>query len=157
MRSTLMKTSFSTRIAAYFGGLFIAAISVIFALWYFGIPQLGLPGAQTKWLAESTALLETIADQRRAAIVASLEERRGDLLLLSENRIIAQQIESRDPVLQREANLVFDRLMRAFPDRYREILFLEPGTGKVLASGTGTSLGSTFTDTALVKRATRRT
>lgn len=155
MRSTLMNTSFSTRIAAHFGGLFIAAISVIFALWYFGIPQLGLHGAQTKWLSESTALLETIADQRRAAIVASLEERRGDLLLLSENRIIAQQIESRDPSLQREANLAFDRLIRAFPDRYREILFLDSGTGKVLASGTGASLGSTFTDTALVKRATQ--
>ena len=155
MRSTLMNTSFSTRIAAYFGGLFIATISVIFALWYFGIPQLGLPGAQSKWLAESTAALETFADHRRAALLSSLEERRGDLLLLSENRIIAQQIESRAPSLQREANLAFDLLMRAFPDRYREILFLDPDTGRVLASGTGAGLGSTFPDTALLKRATQ--
>ena len=148
-----MNTSFSARIAAYFGGLFIAAISIIFLLWFFGLPQFGLAGAKTKWLAESTRALETIANYQQAAIAETLEERRGDILVLSENKIVARQIATRDPLLQRETEQIFDRLTRAFPDRYRDILFLDIPTGKVLAAGTGVGLDSTFPDMALVKRA----
>ncbi|HSG24272.1 MAG TPA: ATP-binding protein [Azonexus sp.] len=58
-------------------------------------------------------------------------------------------------MLHQDAKRVFDRLTRAFPDRFREILFLDPLTGKILASGTGDGLDSVFPDMALVKRATQ--
>lgn len=128
-----MNSSFSARVAAYFGGLFIATIGILFVLWFFGLPQLGIVGAESRWLTESTHALETIANYQRAALANSLEERRGDLLVLSENKIIAQQMAINAPSLQQEAERVFDRLVRAYPDRFQEILLLEVPTGKILA------------------------
>ncbi len=153
MRSTAMNSSFSARVAAYFGGLFITTIGILFVLWFFGLPQLGIVGAESRWLTESTHALETIANYQRAALANSLEERRGDLLVLSENKIIAQQMAISAPSLQQEAERVFDRLVRAYPDRFQEILLLDVPTGKILASGTGNGIGTTFPDIALVKRA----
>lgn len=40
-----MNTPLSTRIAGYFGALFLAAMASLFALWYFGLPAVGLTGA----------------------------------------------------------------------------------------------------------------
>lgn len=39
-----MNTSFSRRISSHFGGLFVTALLTLFALWYVGIPPLGLLG-----------------------------------------------------------------------------------------------------------------
>lgn len=153
MRSTVMSTSFSTRIAAYFGGLFIAAMSLVFALWYFGLPQLGMNGAKGQWLAESSRTLEILADHQRTRIADKLEERRSDLLILSENKLLSKAIEIRDPQLQQNVARIFERLIRARPDRFQEILILDPQSGKILASGSGADLGAQFADISLIKRA----
>ena len=148
-----MNSSFSTRIAAYFGGLFVATMSLVFALWYFGLPQLGMKGAKGQWLVEATHGLEILADHQRTRIVDKLEERRGDLLILAENKSLSKAIEMRDSHLQQDIERIFDRLVRARPDRFQEILILDPQNGKILASSNGADLGTQFADISLVKRA----
>jgi len=153
MRSTAMNTSFSTRIAAYFGGLFVAAMSLVFALWYFGLPQLGMSGAKDQWLVESSRSLEMLADHQRTRIADKLEERRGDILILAENKVLSKAIEIHDPQLQQDSERIFERLVRARPDRFQEMLILDPHSGKILASGSGADLGMQFPDISLLKRA----
>ena len=77
-----MNTPLSTRIAGYFGALFLAAMASLFALWYFGLPAVGLTGAGNMQLAEVTRTLEREADHRRTLINMAISERRGDILVV---------------------------------------------------------------------------
>ena len=148
-----MKLSFSTRIAAYFGGLFVATMSLLFALWYFGLPQQGIAGAKEQQLSTTNQILEILADHQRAVIANNLEERRGDILILAENKVISKQMETHDPLLQNDVQRVFNRLERAYPDRYRDLIVVDSANGKILAAGTGNNLGTIFPDPALIQRA----
>ena len=150
-----MKVSFSTRIAAYFGGLFVTTMSLLFALWYFGLPQLGIAGAKGQWLSSTNQILEILANHQRAVIANNLEERRGDILILAENKVISKQMETHDPLLQNDVERVFTRLERAYPDRYRDLIVVDSTNGKILAAGTGNNLGTIFPDPALIQRAAR--
>jgi len=149
----VINPSFSTRITAYFGGLFVATIGVILAIWYFGFPPLGLSGAKENWLTESAHELEILASHQQAAIANTLEESRGAILSLAENKVIAHEMATDNTALPKEAERLFDRLVRAYPDRFREILFLDVVDGKILGSGTGADIGSPFPNMALPKRA----
>ena len=148
-----MSGSFSARIAIYFGALFAAAMGILLSLWYFGLPQLGLVGAGAQRLGEAMHLLELGADQRRDAFTEGLRNRRGDIQVLAENKVLSAAVKTADPALAVDFERVVDRTLRAYPDRYRQLLIVDPITQKVLASSQPGDIGSPFFDPALVQRA----
>jgi PAS domain S-box-containing protein len=148
-----MNTSLSTRIAGYFGTLFLAAIASMFALWYFGLPAIGLAGAGNMQLAEVTRALEREADHHRALISLAISERRGDILVIAENRVVSQQLLDRDPNLAKDFARVTDRLQRAYPDRYQDLVIVEPASGVVRSSTRSEAIGKPFWDANLLARA----
>ncbi len=149
------RVSFSSRVAAYFGALFLGAMGVLFALWYLGLPQLGLAGAGDQRLIDATRALEHAADLQQAAILDALGERRGDMLILAEGRVIAKQLEDDDTELEQNFQRVTERLLRAYPDHYLGLVIVDPDTRKIRASNDGAELGREFPDRELIARATR--
>jgi PAS domain S-box-containing protein len=145
--------AFSTRISIWFAGLLIAIIGILFLLWYFGLPQFGLPGTRQSLLAEVTRLLETEADHRAAGIIAGLAERRGNILYATESRTITRQLERGEPQVQASLGLIFDRLQRAYPDHYEKLMIVDPGDGLIRASSAPAELGRPFADPGLIERA----
>jgi diguanylate cyclase (GGDEF)-like protein/PAS domain S-box-containing protein len=148
-----MNTSLSARIAGYFGTLFLAAMVSMFALWYFGLPAIGLTGAGHMQLAEVTRALEHEADHRRTMITQAISERRGDALVLAENRVVSKQLVDHDPHLAMDFERVTSRLQRAYPDRYQDVLIVDPTSAAVLSSTRQEAIGHPFQDTALIARA----
>lgn len=148
-----MNTSLSIRIAGYFGTLFMAAMAALFALWYFGLPLIGLTGAGAMQLAEVTRALEQEADHRRALIHIAITERRGDTLVIAENRVVSKQLQSGDPNLASDFERVTDRLHRAYPDRYQDVLIVDPASGIVRSSTQAQAIGQPYRDMALIERA----
>lgn len=148
-----MNTSFSSRIAGYFGALFLAAMWLLLMLWYFGLPQIGWIGARNHRLSEAVHILEVKADLQRAWIANSLKERRGSILVVSESRSLAAQLESHDSKLQSNFERLVDRIERAHPDHYNHLLLVDPESGIIRASDTPIDIGRQFYDLALIKRA----
>ena len=146
-----MKQSFSVRIARYFGTLFVVLVGCILSLWYFGFPLLGMNGASTQRLIEANRLLEVSADHAQRNFSNTLTERRGDMLVLSENMILAQQLAQNSPNLQANVGRLFDRLQRAYPDRYVELYAIDPKSSKIVGSGSGNGLGEAFFDVELAR------
>jgi signal transduction histidine kinase len=143
----------STRVALYFGALLLAAMGTLALLWYTGLPAIGLIGASDQRLSEATQVLELSADRQRDGIRAAIEARRGDVLILGENKVIAGQLQERDGDLQRNVERVFDRLQRAYPDSYLGMQVLNPQTGTILGSSDPLQMGKVFPDVSLVERA----
>jgi PAS domain-containing protein len=110
-----MTPAFATRIGAWFGGLFLAAIGILFFLWYLGLPQVGLQGASRRWLAEAGRLLEHAADHHSAELLERIETRRGNILYATESRTISHQLGQDDAPLQASLGLIFERLQRTYP------------------------------------------
>ncbi len=148
-----MKTAFSTRIALYFGGLFVIAMGILLGLWYFGLPQAGMIGAGDQRVAEAIHTLEILADNKQRQIVNELTERRGDILVEGENLVLAGLLDRRSPDVQPHAERLLERLQRAYPDRYRELYVLDPATARILGAGTGSGVGTAFPVPALVASA----
>ena len=148
-----MNTPLSTRIAGYFGALFLAAMASLFALWYFGLPAVGLTGAGNMQLAEVTRTLEREADHRRTLINMAISERRGDILVIAENRVMSQQLLDKDPKLLQDFDRVADRLRRAYPDRYMDLLVIDPASGLVRSSTQVEAIGKPFWNAGLLVRA----
>ena len=148
-----MNTSLSTRIAGYFGTLFLAAMASLLALWYFGLPAVGLSGAGNMQLAEVTRTLERAADHRRTLLISGIAERRGDILVVAENRVLSQQLLDHDPKLEQDFERVADRLLRAYPDRYMDLFIVESASGLVRGSTRAGASGQAFWDAALLARA----
>ena len=144
---------FSVRIAQHFGALFLIALGSLALLWYFGLPWLGLNGAGHQRLMEATRLLELSAGQQRDAIQTALDERRGDVLLVSENKVLAQQLQGGDLGIQQTVERDFDGLQRAYPDVYQGMQVVDPRTGKVRASSVAAEVGKAFPDAQLLARA----
>ncbi|MFZ6749555.1 PAS domain S-box protein [Undibacterium sp. Ren11W] len=150
-----MNTSFSSRIAGYFGVLFLAAIWLLLMLWYFGFPQIGWIGARNQRLTEAIHILEVKADLQRAWIANSIKERRGSILVVSESRSLANQLESQDKNLQNNFERLFDRIERAHPDHFNHMLLVDPESGTIRASDKSIDVGRQFYDQSLIKRATQ--
>jgi len=148
-----MSTPLSTRIAGYFGALFLAAVAVLYALWYFGLPLIGLSGAGGVQIAEVTRTLEHEADYQRAVFQSTIAERRGDLLVIAENRVIAKQLQDQDPNLEKDFERVSERLHRAYPDRYLDLMIVDPVTGHIRASSDKNNVGRLFDQQSLIARA----
>ncbi|QJQ04512.1 PAS domain S-box protein [Undibacterium piscinae] len=148
-----MNTSFSSRIAGYFGILFLAAIWLLLMLWYFGLPQIAWVGARNQRLTEAIHILEVKADLQRAWISNSLRERRGSILVVSESRSLASQLETQDSNLQNNFERLVDRIERAHPDHYNHLLLVDPESGTIRASDKAIDIGRQFYDLSLIKRA----
>lgn len=148
-----MNTPLSTRIAGYFGALFLAAMASLLVLWYFGLPAVGLTGAGNMQLAEVTRTLEREADHRRTLINMAISERRGDILVIAENRVMSQQLLDKDPKLAQDFGRVADRLQRAYPDRYLDLVVIDPASGLVRSSTRVEAIGKPFWGAGLLARA----
>ena len=146
------RSSLSSRVAGYFGALFLAAIGALFFLWYFGLPPLGLIGASEQRLGEAMRLLEVRADLQQALIANNIKERRGNILVVSENEALAKLIQNKDTA-SHSMERIFERLQRAYPDRYRRILIVDPATHRILASNSPSDVGRAFDVPPLIQRA----
>ena len=151
----VMHASLSSRITGYFGALFLVAMGILFSLWYFGLPQFGLIGASNQRLAEAMRILEVKANLQHTLIADGIKARRGDVLVFAENRVLSKQLANRDQAVQQDLERVFDRLQRAYPDRYQQLLIVDPASSLIRASSVERDLGRTFDDPALLKRATQ--
>ena len=150
-----MKPSFSSRIAGYFLVLFLAAMGLMFFFWYQGVPQLGLVGAGNQRLSDAILKLELKADYQRALIQDRIRELRGDILVVSESKILTKQLERIDQSLQQDLERIFDRLQRAYPDRYQRLMIVAPDGAQIRASTEGHEQGRVFLQPELMKRATQ--
>ena len=112
-----MTSSFAARIVAYFATLFLVAMGTLFTLWLYGLPAIGLQGASSQKLTEAMLVLELSANHLREVLDANIAERRGDMLVISENRVIAEDLFHKNPNLQANLERVFQRTLRAYPDR----------------------------------------
>lgn len=152
---TGVHASFSSRIAGYFATLFVLAIGALFSLWYFGLPQLDLSGASNQRLVEAMRTLELKANLHRILIANGVRERRGDILVAAENMVLARQLASGDSGSQQTIERVFERLQRAYPDRYLRMQVVNPVSNQIVASNDPRDVGTTFQAPELVKRATQ--
>ena len=150
-----MRMSLATRITGFFGALFLLAVGILFGLWYFGLPSAGLVGAGGARLEEATRTLEREADHQRGIVQMAIADRRGDLLVAAENRVISAQLRDHDPEAVLDFSRVVDRLQRAYPDRYLDLMVLEPGSGRILLSSDAASVGQVFAHPTLVAQASR--
>ena len=122
---------FATRIAVWFGLMFISGIVIVVRLWYVGLPVADLPGAYQQRLNTATDILQLGADRHIAQIGALLREKRGDVLVIAENRILATALSKRDPTLEKDFHRVFERLQRAYPDAYHALLLVDSASGQI--------------------------
>ena len=154
---TAARSRFSTRISIYFCVLFTLVLGSLFALWFYGLPVLGIAGAQQQRLMESLSMLEASANEQREHFVASISERRGDILIVAESRSLESQLGHPSPAhpgeLQENIERIFDRLQRAYPDRYLKISIIDPATLKIRASSVPSEVGKRFAQGALIERA----
>ena len=147
-----MPLSFSSRIIAWFGGLFLAASATLFALGYFGLPQLGLSGIRLHWLTEARQYLDFAADQQAAQITQGVRSLRGNILYVTESRTLTSQLARRDPAVQASLLHLFDRLQRAYPGRFEGLTVLDPVDGLIRASTQPTEVGQPYRDGGLLDR-----
>ena len=154
-----MTQSFAARIAIYFGTFFLVTMGALLAFWLYGLPAIGLQGASNQKLTEAMRVLELTADQQRDTLIANLLERRGDLLVVAENRVLAQQLldysEKSPALLQNNFERVFQRMQRAYPDRYLSIQLIHPSTRRIVASGDENEVGELFGQHDLLDRASQ--
>lgn len=145
--------NFATRIALHFGVLFLAALGSLALLWYVGLPGLGVVGAGEQRLREATRLLELSASQQRDMIRFLIEERRGDALVVAENRVLAEQLKTNVGRVQATIEREFDRLQRAYPDVYLSSQVVDAHSRVVLASSNLAEVGAVFAPAAVLERA----
>ena len=143
--------SFSRRIALSFGAMVLLALVGILMFWYFGFSALGVEGAAEQKLAEATRLMEQSAGHRRRAIQTTLDERRGDALVMAENPRIAHGLQHRRYSAQPD----LERLQRAYPDAIRSLRLVDPVSRTIRGSSAVDEVGHLFADAALVARASQ--
>ena len=146
----------STRITAYFGTLFVITLSVIFTLWYAGLPMLCFHGASSLRLAVATRVIDLEANHVAAWFDNGLLDRRGDMLNLAENVTLARALSSSQPgELQHNFERIYDRLLRAYPDRFHALCVLNPQDGRILVASDPRQVGKEFPDKTLALVAAR--
>ena len=154
-----MSKSFATRIAIYFGTFFLLVMGTLLTLWLHGLPAIGLQGATEQKLAEAMRVLELAADQQRETLSINLQERRGDLMVIAENKVIAQQLFDGKALphdsIQSNFERIFLRTQRAYPDRYQSMLLIHPGSRRIIASSDESELGAPFGHRDLLDRASK--
>jgi PAS domain S-box-containing protein len=154
-----VKGSIVLRVAGLFGALLILAISAMLAIWLYGLPIFGLPGAAEIHLAEARRALELSADSRVRQIETALRERRGDLRLLAESPVLEQALVAASTSAgQAAASLAVRRHFRsleaAYPDIYEDLRLLSVRSGDVLSAGDAALPAASVADPALLERLT---
>ncbi|MEI7613133.1 MAG: hypothetical protein WCK63_09500 [Betaproteobacteria bacterium] len=99
-----MNRSLSARITLYFGGLFVVSVGGLLLLWYSGFQPLGIEGARNQLLAEAIRRVESVADSEHRFISNSLEERRGDILIIAENKLLSKKLRLLIDLFSRKSN-----------------------------------------------------
>ncbi|MCF8209695.1 MAG: EAL domain-containing protein [Rhodoferax sp.] len=145
--------SFSKRIVLSFGSMVLAAVVGIYAIWYFGLPVLGVAGAADQKLDQVARMLELAVGHQRNLIQNEVEERRGDTLILAENRLIAEKMSHPSADIQADIGHVFDSLQRAYPDAYTHVRFINAADFRIRGSNFAQESGQTFSDITLLQRA----
>ncbi|MER2538908.1 MAG: ATP-binding protein [Azonexus sp.] len=148
-----MTSSFASRIVAYFATLFLVAMGTLFTLWLYGLPAIGLQGASSQKLTEAMLVLELSANHLREVLDANIAERRGDMLVISENRVIAEDLFHKNPNFRANLERVFQRTLRAYPDRYQLMQLLDPASGDIVAASDSREKGRRFSNRDLLERA----
>ena len=148
-----MSKSFASRIVTYFATLFLFAMSALFALWFFGLPAVGLQGASSQKLNEAMRVLELSANHLREVLDANIAERRGDMLVIAENRLLAENIAQGKTHLRNNFERVVERTQRAYPDRFRSLQLIDPVSGNILAASNNDETGKRFSNRDLLDRA----
>ena len=155
-----MSISFSSRIALYVGTTIVAIVAALFAVWYFGIAQLGIEGAKHRRTDDAIHRLEALANQQVREMEFSLFERRGDLLMIYEDRQLYEHIvatrksgAATTPAAQQYLLRMFEMLQRAYPDRYQQLRVVNPQTAIVMASSEPQEAGRPFSSPEIVRQA----
>ncbi|KFB76855.1 hybrid sensor histidine kinase/response regulator [Candidatus Accumulibacter cognatus] len=150
---TLPGTGIVLRVAGLFGALLMLAITALLTAWLYGLPFFGLPGANQTHLADASHGLELSADSRSTQIQTALQERRGDLRLLSENPVLMQALaKPLTKAASAAASRHLDSVMGAYPDAYEYLALVSTGDGRVLAASDATLVGHPFANTDLLGR-----
>jgi diguanylate cyclase (GGDEF)-like protein/PAS domain S-box-containing protein len=137
--------SFSSRIALYFGALTSTAIALSVLVWYAGAPWLHLIGAQEQSLIDATSRLEASANSRLQVIQTSIAERRGDILLLVQEKPLIKALSERNlKALGLELESMRSRIELAYPDRYESLRLIDPRSGRIVASTRPDEVGVDF-------------
>ena len=123
--ATRLPPRFATRMATGFGSLLLVGILTVVYLWYAGLPALGLKGAYQTRYDLAAQILQLQADVHLQRIGDSLRERRGDMVVVAENRVLAAALRKQTPTLAQDFSRVFDRLQRAYPDAYTGMMLLD--------------------------------
>jgi PAS domain S-box-containing protein len=146
--------SFSTRIALSFGALFSVTMLGAVVLWYAGLPWLDVRGARAQQLVEATRNLESLANQKLTTIRAIISQRRGEVMVLSESKILSDLlIQGDDKGLQKNLVQMFERQERAYPGTYQGLRVVDRQNGLVLASSQPDEAGKPFVHAGLAQRA----
>ena len=124
-------SSLSARISLVFGGCILAIIGMLVAVWYHGFAPAGLAGAGELRLREVIATQAIQADARINQLASDLRERRGDLLMLASSPELGDAIGSAGTSTDQLMARTFERLERAYPDRYLDVILLDATTGRL--------------------------
>jgi diguanylate cyclase (GGDEF)-like protein/PAS domain S-box-containing protein len=145
--------SFAKRIVLSFGAMVLVAVVCIFLIWYFGLPMLGVAGAADQRLAQVQHTLEQTVGHQRIVIVTELEQRRGDAVVIAENREILEQLQQRSSSLQPEVERQFRLLRSAYPGAFKALHWVDARSHSILASSQPDQVGCAFDNEALLQRA----
>jgi PAS domain S-box-containing protein len=149
----VMSFSFTSRIIAWFSGLFLAIGATLFILGYFGLPQIGLGGLRLHWLTEAKHYLDFAADHQATLITQGVRSLRGNILFVTESPTLTRQLAKQDPEAQTSLIHLFGRLERAYPGRFEHLRILDPVDGLIRASTLPGEVGQPYQDRGLLDQA----
>jgi diguanylate cyclase (GGDEF)-like protein/PAS domain S-box-containing protein len=129
-----MLSSFANRMTGYFAALLIASISVLFFFWYFGFSPFNLEGAKNQEMDRAIQLLEAKINLQKKLIAVEINERRGDLLMIAESDGISKNTGKNNEILQTNLNIKFQSLLKAYPNRFKKMIIIDPKELKIMAS-----------------------
>lgn len=129
-----MFTSFSNRMTGYFAAVLVAALGILFFLWYVGIPAVGLTGAREERLASAIAQLEMKADLQRNLIDSDLHDSGADMLFIAESEELKQALQAPSQALQQLLERKFQILQKAHAQRFSGLLLLDAQQKTPIAS-----------------------
>nr|WP_315468569.1 EAL domain-containing protein [uncultured Undibacterium sp.] len=129
-----MLTSFSNRITGYFAAVLVAALGILFFLWYVGMPSVGLIGAREARLANAIAQLEMQADLQRNLIIADLHDASADMLFMAESEELRQALSGSPEKLHSALDKKYQSLQRAHEGRYSALFVVDMTNRGLLAS-----------------------
>lgn len=151
----VLNMSIAKRIVLAFATMVAIALVSIFLLWYHGLPALGVVGAVDEKQAQAVRLLELAAGHQRYAITTAIAQRRGDILVLAENTMIARELALANGNPQREIELVLQGLQRAYPHTTHTLRWVDPQTRTIRGSSVGAEVGGVFVDQELLQIASQ--